>query len=66
MWHAGEVARQVALLGIVIAVTANTLVKPVLVALVGAPRMALAMTGPLLAAGAAAIAGVFLPGWLGL
>jgi hypothetical protein len=56
----------VATLGVVIAVIANTLVKPVVVAVVGAPRMALAMTLPLAAAGAAAVAGVFVPGWLGL
>jgi uncharacterized membrane protein (DUF4010 family) len=66
MWQGGEIAEQVAALGVVVAVVANTLVKPALVALVGAPRMALAMTGPLLAAGAAAVAGVFLPGWLGI
>ncbi|MBK1696685.1 MgtC/SapB family protein [Rhodovibrio salinarum] len=66
LWQDGEIGQQVATLGIVIAVVANTLVKPVLVAVVGAPRMALAMTGPLLAAGAAAVVGVFVPGWLGI
>jgi uncharacterized membrane protein (DUF4010 family) len=66
MWHEGQIGEQVATLGVVIAVIANTLVKPVVVAVVGAPRMALAMTLPLATAGVAALAGVFLPGWLGL
>jgi uncharacterized membrane protein (DUF4010 family) len=66
MWHEGQIGERVATLGVVIAVIANTLVKPVVVAVVGAPRMALAMTLPLAAAGAAAVAGVFVPGWLGL
>lgn len=62
----GEVAATVATLGIVLAVLANTAVKPALIAAVGAPRMALHTILPLGAAAGAAVAGVFLPVWLGL
>lgn len=56
-----EVAVDVAVIGIVVAVVANTLAKPLLVAVLGAPRMALRTLGPLTFASLAAVAGLFIP-----
>lgn len=54
----GEIGARVAVIGAVIGAAANTVVKPALVAVVGAPRMALAMLPPLGAALLAAGAGL--------
>lgn len=64
MWSDDEIVATVATFGMVIAVVTNTLVKPALIAIVGARRMALHTLLPLLAASAAAVLGVFLPNWL--
>lgn len=61
-----EVAMEVASLAIVIAVVANTLVKPALIAALGAPRMAKRTIVALCAASLAALVGVHLPRVIGL
>jgi uncharacterized membrane protein (DUF4010 family) len=55
-----ETTASVATLGIVLAAVANTLVKPILVTVVGARRMALHMLWPLLLSMAAAGVGVYI------
>lgn len=60
MMRDGEATVPLAAAGTVVAVVANTLVKPVLVAVIGAPRMALHMLWPLLLALAAAGAGLVI------
>jgi uncharacterized membrane protein (DUF4010 family) len=64
MLHDGETAARTATQGVLLAVLANTAVKPALIAAVGAPRMALHTLPPLIAAAAAAALGLLLPGWL--
>ncbi len=55
-----EIAGTVATVGVALAVAANTLVKPALVAVIGAPRMALVMLAPIALALLAGAAGVYI------
>jgi len=60
MASSGEISGTVATAGIALGVAANTLVKPALVAVIGAPRMALVMLAPIALALLAGAAGVYL------